>query len=94
MTENDTGSNDTEATGEDEQELPEIEWYVRRAAVIVLAIAAFFVAVAFYNSVNNAIDVWIGDRFVDIFRAVFNLAVLLVLGYGLLYELEAVRDEE
>lgn len=100
MTEDDTtdtangDASSADASGEASTDDHGLEWYLHRSAIVTLFVAGLFVAVAFYGSVDRAIEVWIGDRFVDLFKAVFNLAVLLVIGYGLAHEIRTIRSRE
>ena len=55
----------SDASGEASTEDHGLEWYLHRSAIVTLFVAGLFVAIAFYGSVDRAIEVWIGDRFVD-----------------------------
>lgn len=59
---------------------------LRWAGVVVLAVTAAVALAGFYNGVNGTIRVFVADSYQPMFRAAFNLALLLVAlgGIGLL----------
>lgn len=59
---------------------------LRWAGVVVLAVTAAVALAGFYNGVNGTIRVFVADPYQPMFRAAFNLALLLVAlgGIGIL----------
>ena len=56
--------------------------YLRWSGLAAFALLAVVAGVGLYTSIGAVIDVWIGDRFQPIARAVFNLVVLCVAAIG------------
>lgn len=54
-----------------------------RGALLVLSVLAVVALFQFYTSANAAIGEWIGPEFRSLFRAAFNLLVLLATGIGI-----------
>jgi hypothetical protein len=56
------------------------------AGVVLLGLTAAVALAGFYNGVTGTIRVWVSDPYQPVFRAVFNLALLLAAlgGIGLL----------
>ncbi|MCD2203439.1 hypothetical protein [Halobacterium sp. KA-6] len=54
-----------------------------RGTLLVLGVLAVVALFQFYTSANAAIGQWIGPDFRSLFRAVFNLVVLLAAGLGI-----------
>ena len=52
-------------------------------AVVAFVLLAVVAGVGLYTSLSSVIDVWVGDRFQPVARAVFNFAVLCVAGVGI-----------
>ena len=59
-----------------------VRQYLRWGALVGFALLAVVASVGLYTSIGAVIDVWIGDRFQPIARAVFNFAVLCVTAIG------------
>lgn len=53
------------------------------AGLLLLALVA---AVGFYTAVSSAISIWVADEWQPLFRAGFNLAVLLLAGSGIAWQ--------
>lgn len=53
------------------------------AGLLVLALVA---AVGFYTAVSGAISTWVSREWRPLFRAAFNLAVLLLAGAGIAWQ--------
>lgn len=61
--------------------------YVDYALLAGLLFLAFVAVIQFYLSVGSAINTWVTPEYRSLFRALFNLAVLLAVGAGLAYQL-------
>ena len=61
----------------------EIRTNLYRAALGLFALLALVAVVQLYASVNATINTFIADRYRPLFRAAFNLVVLLVSGIGI-----------
>jgi len=61
--------------------------YVNYAILAVLLLLAFVAVVQFYLATGSAINTWITPEYRSLFRALFNLAVLLAVGAGVAYQL-------
>ena len=59
-----------------------VRQYLQWGALVGFALLAAVAAVGLYTSLSSIIDVWVGDRFQPVARAVFNFAVLCVAGVG------------
>ncbi|PSQ33475.1 hypothetical protein BRD09_00740 [Halobacteriales archaeon SW_10_68_16] len=57
--------------------------YLLWGAVVVLFVLAVVATAGLYSSVGRVIDIWIAPDFQPLFRAAFNLAVVLVCAAGL-----------
>ena len=57
--------------------------YLQWGVLVALGLLAVVAAVGLYTSLSSIIDVWVGDRFQPVARAVFNFAVLCVAGVGI-----------
>lgn len=57
--------------------------YLLKGALIVLGVIAVAALFGFYSSMMAVINEWVARRFQPIFKAVFNLVVLLVAGIGI-----------
>ncbi|MFB6304334.1 MAG: hypothetical protein ABEH47_04145 [Haloferacaceae archaeon] len=53
------------------------------AGLLLLALVA---AVGFYTAVSSAISTWVTDEWRPLFRAAFNLVVLLLAGSGIAWQ--------
>lgn len=71
-----------------------VEWYFHRAAIIVLVVLGIYVGFQFYWSAIVAINIWVPREYAQVFKAVFNLALLLVLGAALIRELRHISSNE
>lgn len=88
-----TDGGEVEATPADEASRPDastgLSWEdVRRklllAAIAVLALLATWATFQVYVSTSQAIGIWLSDAYVPIFRAGFNVVVVLVALAGIL----------
>lgn len=62
-----------------------------RGVLVVLALVAVVALFQFYTSALAVIDEWIAREYRALFRAVFNLAVLLAAGAGISVVLGKLR---
>lgn len=87
MTETATDPETDEANDTDESTeppLPErLTAYLLWGTVAVLFLVGVVAVVGLYRSVGSIIDIWIAPDFQPLFRAGFNLAVVLVCALGL-----------
>ena len=56
--------------------------FLKLGAIVAFVLLAVVAGVGLYTSLGAVIDVWVGDRFQPVARAVFNFAVLCVAGVG------------
>ncbi|WP_277553437.1 hypothetical protein [Halobaculum limi] len=64
--------------------------YVALAALVVLALVA---GLQFYTAVGQTINEWVVREYRPLFRAAFNLAVLLVAFAGISWQIRRVTTE-
>ena len=57
--------------------------YLMWGAIVGLAVLAVVAAAGLYTSLSSLIDVWIGDRYRPLARAVLNFAVLCAAAAGI-----------
>jgi len=68
-----------------------LEWYLERVTLAVLIAIVAFVAYGFYENTHAAIEVWASEEFAPVYRAVFNLVVLLLATAGTVRLLRRVK---
>jgi len=56
---------------------------ILRGALVILGLVAVVALVQFYTSAVAVIDEWVGREYRALFRAAFNLVVLLAAGIGI-----------
>jgi hypothetical protein len=61
--------------------------YLHYAALAFLSLFAVVALFGFYSAASGAINDWISPEYRSLFRAGFNLVVLLLAGIGISYEL-------
>lgn len=66
--------------------------YLFRGALAVLGLVAVVALFGFYQSVNDVIDVFIDGRYRPVFRAAFNLVVLLAAGIGISWTVRELSE--
>lgn len=85
MTENDPGAatepdrTEPESAGEER----DVREYLLRVALLVLGLVAIVALFQFYTSLLAVINQWIAREYRAIFRAAFNLVVLMAAGIGI-----------
>jgi uncharacterized membrane protein len=79
----DAETGDTVDEPEDDSGGPPIATYAQWAVFAILTLVALIATLQFYFSASSAIDTFVTDRYRPLFRAAFNLAVVLVCGLGL-----------
>lgn len=57
--------------------------YARYGVLAMLPLVALVAAMNLYTSVSATIDLWVSDRYRPLYRAAFDLAVLLTAAVGL-----------
>jgi len=67
----------------DDDSGPTIAVYAQWAVFAILTLVALIATLQFYFSASSAIDTFVTERYRPLFRAAFNLAVVLVCGLGL-----------
>ncbi|WP_157572898.1 hypothetical protein [Halogranum rubrum] len=82
-----TSSNRSTESGRD------MRTYVNYALLAGLCLLAFIAALQFYFSATQAISVWVTREYRPLFSMVFNLAVLLVVGAGITFQLRRLYGE-
>jgi len=78
-----TDEPDSAPTDEPATDGRDVRGHLLRAALLVLSVLAVVALFQFYTSANAAIGEWIGREFRSLFRAAFNLLVLLAAGIGI-----------
>lgn len=85
---NSTAQPDTDSGDDPSTALPvadrEPRTYLLWAALVVSLLLALISAFSLYFQIGAIIGIWIDRRYQPIFRAAFNLAVLLLAGYSAL----------
>lgn len=71
---------------------PAVRTYLFRGALAVLGLVAVVALFGFYQSVNDVIDVFIDGRYRPVFRAAFNLVVLLSAGIGISWTVRELSE--
>lgn len=71
----------------------DVRKYVNYALLAGLCLLAFVAALQFYFSATQAISVWVTREYRPLFSMVFNLAVLLVVGAGITFQLRRLYGE-
>ncbi|WP_158055895.1 hypothetical protein [Halorussus halophilus] len=66
--------------------------YLFRGALVVLGLVAVVALFGFYQSVNAVIDQFIDGRYRPVFRAAFNLVVLLAAGIGISWTVRELSE--
>ncbi len=74
-----TGATGPPTGGEDRS----LRTYLLWGGLLVLGVLAVVATAGLYSSLSSVIDVWIGDRFRPIARAVLNFGVLCVAAAGI-----------
>jgi succinate dehydrogenase hydrophobic anchor subunit len=78
-----TDEPDSEPTDEPADDGRDVRELLLRGTLLVLGVLAVVALFQFYTSANAAIGEWIGREFRSLFRAAFNLLVLLAAGIGI-----------
>ena len=78
-----TDEPDSAPTDEPADDGRDVRELLLRGALLVLSVLAVVALFQFYTSANAAIGEWIGREFRSLFRAAFNLLVLLATGIGI-----------
>lgn len=74
-------------------ETDEVARYLHWAALAGLAVFGLVAAISLYTSFGRIIDVWVAPEFQPVFRAAFNLLVLLLVGAGISLVLRRLGEE-
>lgn len=74
-------------------ETRDVSRYLRLAGLAVLGLFAVIAVFQFYTSATAAINTWISSEYRPVFRAAFNLAVLLAALAGIGVLLEQLRTD-
>jgi len=75
--------------------LPEgTEEYAQKAFLAALVVVGVYLALRFYWSVVSFIDIWAPREYADLFEALFNLAVLMLVAAAFVRQLAKVRGRE
>ena len=82
----------TEST--DESNFDRVRRYVQYATLGALVLLGAIALLQFYFSASNAITTWIEPEYRNLFRAAFNLAVLLLVGAGISLQLRRMGARE
>lgn len=83
-----TGSDhDTQADGQGR----DLRSLLDRAALAALVLLALIAGLRFYLAASATIDQWIVREYRSLFHATFNLALLLLAGYGISVQVRRMR---
>ncbi|CCQ32488.1 hypothetical protein HLRTI_002347 [Halorhabdus tiamatea SARL4B] len=74
---------DIERTGSSVTRKGRVVEYVELGALAVLALLGVVAVFGAYASGLSAVDTWVADEYRSVFRTVFNLVVLGVVGIGM-----------
>jgi uncharacterized membrane protein len=69
-----------------------IREYVLKGALALLVLLAVVATIQLYLSVSNVIGTWVEPRFRALFRAAFNLVVLLLAVLGISWLVRALTE--
>ena len=69
----------------------DIATLLNRIALAALVLLALVAALQFYLAVSATIDRWVVREYRSLFRAAFNLALLLLAGYGISVQVRRLR---
>lgn len=72
----------------------DVRRYLQYALLAGLSLLAFVAALQFYVNAAAAIDQWIAAEYRSLFKAAFNLVVLLVAGAGIAWQADLVGGDE
>jgi len=70
------------------------EQNVQRAILATLLLLGIYLTARFYWNVLGFIELWASDDFVDLFKALFNLTVLLLVGAVFVRQLRVLRERQ
>ena len=62
-------------------EKPTMEEYFKKGAFIIAMLLLFVATFQLYFSMENIIETWLEHEYISIFRAFYNLGVLLICVY-------------
>lgn len=71
----------------------DIARYVNYAVLGGLCLLAFVAALQFYLSASQAINIWVTREYRPVFQAVFNVAIVLLAGTGIAFQLRRLYGE-
>lgn len=87
------GGNTVTSSNRSTKSNSDVRTYVNYALLVGLCLLAFVAALQFYLSATQAISVWVTREYRPLFSMVFNLAVLLVVGAGITFQLRRLYSE-
>jgi hypothetical protein len=87
----DTMPEDTDRAGESRLLTETVERKLRYAFVAGLALLALIALLRFYFAASATIDTWIAREYRSLLQALFNLAILLLSGAGILWQARKLR---
>ncbi|MDZ7688836.1 MAG: hypothetical protein U5J64_08980 [Halobacteriales archaeon] len=70
------------------------EQNVQKAVLATLILLGIYFTVRFYWNVLGFIELWASDEFVDLFKALFNLIVLLLVGAVFVRQMRVLRERK
>ncbi|WP_313691292.1 hypothetical protein [Halorarum halobium] len=85
-TENRPTDEDDEASGG-----RDLRYLLNRLALAGLVLLALVAGLRFYLAASTTIDRWVVREYRSLFHAVFNLALLLLAGYGISVQVRRLR---
>ena len=89
-----TTTDSTTDAAADESNFRRVRRYVQYATLGALVLLGVIALIQFYFSASNAITTWIEPEYRNVFRMAFNLAVLLLVGAGISWQLRRMGTEE
>lgn len=82
---------DREQPGDEQGSGRTIQRYVRYILLGGFVLLALIALLRFYFAMSATIDTWVASEYRSLFQAAFNLAVLLVAGAGIAWQIRALR---
>lgn len=87
-TDHETAAEQDVAAGSEGRDLTGL---LNRAALVALVLLAVVAGLRFYLATSSTIDQWIVREYRSLFHAAFNLALLLLAGYGISVQVRRLR---
>jgi hypothetical protein len=70
---------------------PRLRRFLNYGLLAGLLLVALVSAIGLYTAISSAISTWVAREWRPLFRAAFNLAVLLLAGSGIVWQIRRMR---